>query len=130
VLCAIPLILGLVASVRRITTPDPWVKVEALCDRRDIQPVQGDDDNGSYPYTYRLLCRFEYDGLTYEVTPEGTAEPEPRLFESPEAASAFLEQRLSTGGLTELWINVRNPLEANLTGARRHPKHVATRDRR
>jgi hypothetical protein len=115
-LCAIPLAWGLVAAVRRLTTPDPWVQIEALCHRREVQPVPGEyDADAYYGYSYRLLCRFEYDGLAYDVTPEGTAEPEPRLFTTREAAWDFLKQYLLEDGRTQLWINTRNPLEAHLT---------------
>lgn len=117
VLCAIPLTLGLVASVRRLTTPAPWLQVEALCYKRDIQPIANDGELGAgYDYSYRLLCRFEYDYASYEATPEGTAEPEPCLFPTEEAAAEFLDQYLTEDGRARLWINTRNPLEANLTG--------------
>jgi hypothetical protein len=120
-LCAIPLALGLIATVRRLVTPAPWVEVEALCYRRDIQPVPASAEASAVigaslgAYSYRLLCRFEHNDQIYEVTPEGLTEPDPRRFDTPQGALEFLKGHLAPDGRTRLWVNARNPLDARLT---------------
>jgi hypothetical protein len=84
-----------------------WKPITAKVIDREVQETFDADGGGSYEF--RLLCRFRYMGMNYEVTPENA-----RLvaFTSEKRANAWLAKHIGADGTCRLWIDPRNPLHA------------------
>ncbi|MFW5733543.1 MAG: hypothetical protein ACOCWR_00625 [Oceanidesulfovibrio sp.] len=90
-----------------------WRRVQArVLDKEiyeDIGYADGADSGTTWFFT--LLCEFELNGETYRVTPSFW-----RSFGTQSGVRRFLEKVVNRNGLCELWVNPKNPLEAELVG--------------
>lgn len=112
---ATPMAFGLVAAVRRLIRGAQWVEVEAVCIDRDIQPVTNETEEAAEQgWSYRLLCRFELNDATVEATPDGYDGERYRLFATPQAVAAYLDDYVDPDGRARLRVNEWNPLDVRL----------------
>jgi len=87
-----------------------WQRVTARCVDREIQErsgYQGGDRVAGWEY--RLLCTFDFNGRSYEVTPEPSYLV---AFNSQSKLEQYLEERIQPNGTCKLWIDPSNPLHA------------------
>ena len=100
----------LLARRRRAT----WVRVPARCLDRELRQAMA---NGEAVWAFRLLCEFEYNELTYRVTPthwrQFTVQPL-----APDKGKGVAEKELDrlvdSDGVCWLHINPDNPTETEL----------------
>ncbi|MGB5444164.1 MAG: hypothetical protein WBM99_01550 [Psychromonas sp.] len=89
-----------------------WVKVLAQCTDKEWKPVLGAAGrNGgvSKTWAFQLLCEFELNGTRYTVTPGYWS-----TFISESRLQTFLGKVTSSDGKCLLWVNPKNPLQAEL----------------
>ena len=83
-----------------------WIKVEAECVDKEIQKTLGQKN---YTWAFRILCRFDFAGKNYSVTPVFW-----RTFSSEKAIEDFLASKIRGDGRCFLYINPKNPLRTEL----------------
>ncbi len=90
-----------------------WKKMEAKCVDREIREVYlpaSHNDSGGPVWAFRLLCKFDYAGANYTVTPAGFW----RTFATEHGISNFLSKEISGLDRCFLYVNPQNPLETEL----------------
>ncbi len=107
------LVLGLVSILfkGRIIRRN-WVKILAQCTDKEWKSVLGAPGrNGgvSKTWIFQLLCEFELDGKRYTVTPGYWS-----TFFSESQLQKFLNKVISPEDKCQLWVNPKNPLQAEL----------------
>lgn len=108
-------IFGVWSKARR--ERQKWVKVNAKCIDREWQRIQTTRGSaaggmgGGWTWAFRLLCEFDFQGKHFKVTPGYWT-----TFISEESLKSFFDKRIATDGLCELWVNPKNPLQAELIG--------------
>jgi hypothetical protein len=89
-----------------------WKKVLAQCTDKEWKRVLGAlGQRGGVrrTWTFQLLCEFELDGKRYTVTPGYWS-----TFISESRLQKFLNKVISPDGKCQLWVNPKNPLQAEL----------------
>jgi len=89
-----------------------WVKILAQCTDKEWKSVLGAPGrNGgvSKTWIFQLLCEFELDGKRYTVTPGYWS-----TFFSESQLQKFLNKVISPEDKCQLWVNPKNPLQAEL----------------
>ncbi|MEO6909266.1 MAG: hypothetical protein ABI210_15400 [Abditibacteriaceae bacterium] len=89
-----------------------WKKVSAQCIDKEWKSVLGAASrNGGVRmnWAFQLLCEFELDGQRYTVTPGYWS-----TFISENRLQKFLGKVISPDGSCQLWVNPKNPLQAEL----------------
>ena len=89
-----------------------WLKVLAQCKDKEWKKVLGAPGrNGgvSKTWTFQLLCEFELNGKRYTVTPGYWS-----TFVSESRLRKFLDKVISVDGKCQLWVNPKNPFQAEL----------------
>jgi hypothetical protein len=89
-----------------------WEKVSAQCIDKEWKRVLGKPGlKGGVRETwaFQLLCEFELEGKLYTVTPGYWS-----TFISAGRLEKFLDRVLSSDGKCQLWVNPKNPLQAEL----------------
>lgn len=90
-----------------------FVAVEAVCTDREIREFVDPDSAGSLIkstfWKPRILCNFEFENRSYQVTPIIVKIV---AFNTKEGADCFLDQRVDKNGNCTLWIDPENPLHA------------------
>lgn len=89
-----------------------WKKVLAQCTDKEWKRVLGaPGQRGGVrrAWTFQLLCEFEFDGKRYTVTPGYWS-----TFISEIRLQKFLDKVISPDGKCQLWVNPKNPLQAEL----------------
>ncbi len=87
-----------------------WKKIEAQCVDREIREVYAQPRPGEGPtWAFRLLCKFDYEGKNYLVTPGFW-----RTFATEHGIRSFLSKEISSEGRCFLYVNPRIPLETEL----------------
>ena len=85
-----------------------WVRIPARVLEREI--IKEEDSEGK-TWAFRLLCEFDLNGRTYRVTPGFW-----RTFATRWGINRFLDNRISDGGLCELFVNPESPDQTELVG--------------
>jgi hypothetical protein len=87
-----------------------WVPVKAKCIDQEIKPYvsRGNDKVRTF-WGYRLLCKFDFGGKEYTVTPEIS-----RLFSfnSEDKVKEYLSEKIESDKTCRLYIDPENPLHA------------------
>ena len=89
-----------------------WKKVSAQCTDREWKKVLGAPSQRGgvrMTWTFQLLCEFELDGKRHTVTPGYWS-----TFLSESRLQKFLDKVISPDGTCQLWVNPKNPLQAEL----------------
>jgi hypothetical protein len=89
-----------------------WKKVLAQCTDKEWKSIlgaSGQKGGVRKTWTFQLLCEFEIDGKRYTVTPEYWS-----TFISEGRLQKFLDKVISPDGKCQLWVNPKNPLQAEL----------------
>ena len=89
-----------------------WNKVLAQCTEKEWKRVLGAPSQRGgvrWTWTFQLLCKFELDGKRYTVTPGYWS-----TFISERRLQKFLNKVISSDGTCQLWVNPKNPLQAEL----------------
>lgn len=89
-----------------------WTKVIAQCTDKEWKSVLGAPGRHGgvrKTWTFQLLCEFELDGKWYTVTPAYWS-----TFISEGRLQSFLDKLISPDGTCPLWVNPKNPLQAEL----------------
>jgi len=86
-----------------------WVKIKAKCLDKEWQRVFSGE---GYSWTFRLLCKFYFNGKEYQVTPA----PYWTTFISENSLKQFLERKITVDHYCDLYINPKNPLQAEVVG--------------
>jgi len=110
-------IFGLVLALASIflqgrITRRNWIKVLAQCTDKEWKSVLGAPGQRSgtrKTWVFQLLCEFELDGKRYTVTPGYWS-----TFISEGRLQKFLDKVISPDGKCQLWVNPKNPLQAEL----------------
>lgn len=86
-----------------------WPKVRARC--LDWEYWKGDTRDGESGKTWylQLLCEFEFGGTPYRVTPAHWT-----TYATRKGVQRFLNKIISPEQTCDLWINPKNPLQAEL----------------
>jgi hypothetical protein len=90
-----------------------WKKIEVQCTDKEWKKVLGAAGPKSgvrMTWTFQLLCVFELDGKQYTVTPDYWS-----TFISERRLQKFLDQVIAADGKCQLWVNPKNPLQAELS---------------
>ena len=88
-----------------------WSRVRARCVDRELREFSNIYvANSLKNWQFRLLCEYEFEGMTVRVTPEPS-----RLlaFRSGEEAQKYLAEHIAANSDCALWINLRNPRQAS-----------------
>lgn len=85
-----------------------WIKVDAVCTDREIRRVRTGKGG---TWTFRLLCHFQHQGSTFWTTPYYW-----RAFCSEAGVNQFLENHIGQDGRCFLYINPKEPRQADLAG--------------
>ncbi len=89
-----------------------WKQVSARCIDREWRSVRGKPGprgGTRNTWTFLLLCEFEFDGELHRVTPGYWS-----TFSSERRVQEFLDRVISPSGQCQLWVNPKNPLQAEL----------------
>ncbi|MCP3889881.1 MAG: hypothetical protein GY702_13555 [Desulfobulbaceae bacterium] len=89
-----------------------WVKVYAQCIDKEYGSVIGRPGlhgGSGKTWTFQLLCTFELAGKNYTVTPGYWS-----TFFSENRVRKFLDKAISPDEMCHLWVNPKNPLQAEL----------------
>ncbi len=116
-LFVIPVAYGLIVSLKELRRKPAGgsTVVDARCLDRDLQPVVNYTADGErHGWSYRLLCTFEFEGETYRATPDGHDGSHYQLFDSPQAAAAYLDEHIAPDGRCRLRIRRQAPRDARL----------------
>jgi hypothetical protein len=88
-----------------------FVPVEAVCIDREVREFIDPDSIGSLIkntfWKPRILCKFQFQGCSYQVTPIIV---KIFAFNTKEEVHCFLDKRIDENGKCTLWINPKNPL--------------------
>ncbi|TVM36437.1 DNA translocase FtsK 4TM domain-containing protein [Oceanidesulfovibrio marinus] len=91
-----------------------WKRIQArVLDKeiyKDISYADGGEDTAR-TWCFQLLCEFELNGETYQVTPGFW-----RTFGTESGVKRFLARAIDNNGRCALWVNPQNPLQAELVG--------------
>ncbi|MBN2008867.1 hypothetical protein JW960_05940 [candidate division KSB1 bacterium] len=88
-----------------------WIRVKARCLDREIWKGDTNDGDTGKTWYFILLCEFDLHGRTYKVTPGYWT-----TFATKGSVTRFLDKRITTGGLVEIYVNPDNPLQTELVG--------------
>ena len=89
-----------------------WKRVLARCIDKEWKKVLGAPSQSGgirINWTFQLLCEFELDGKRYTVTLGYWS-----TFISENRLKKFLDKAVAPDGKCQLWINPKNPLQAEL----------------
>ena len=92
-----------------------WQKIEAHCIDQEWKKVLGAPGlkgGVRMTWTFQLLCEFELHGKRFTVTPDYWS-----TFLSERRLEKFLTKVISPDGKCQLWVNPKNPLQAELSAA-------------
>ncbi|MDD5260513.1 MAG: hypothetical protein PHD76_01565 [Methylacidiphilales bacterium] len=91
-----------------------WQRLNAVCIDREhkrCHRIGGGAASGGYTWAFRLLCKFEFEGTEYSVTPGFW-----RSFASEKGLLRFLEKTINGDGICALYVNPQNPLQTEFSG--------------
>ena len=89
-----------------------WLRIEAACLDREHRRIYSNDggDSGGYTWAFRLLCRFNFLGKDYTVTPSYG-----RTYISENGVLRLYAKAITTRQTCFLWVNPKNPLATELS---------------
>jgi len=91
-----------------------WIPVDAIVldreHRKRKRRRKGKGGKTTTVWSFRLLCRFDYQGQTYEATPEC---PDPTIVKKTESAlKKYLVSKITPENRCRLYVDPDNPLHA------------------
>jgi len=111
---ALTLLCGILSVfVRARMSYSRWIRVRGKCLDRELH--LGYSGLG-YGWSWRWLCEYELDGVTYQVTPAYWRSWGRGGERSKRQAERFANRVVDESGSIELWVNPANPLQTEVVG--------------
>jgi hypothetical protein len=87
-----------------------WACINATCIDREIRQCSVfSEGNTKYVWEFRVVCKFMFNGKEFKVTPEAS---HIMAFNSSDAVSQYLNEKIKPDCKCRLWIDPGNPLHA------------------